>query len=147
MIADVIKNYDTKELIEYLKRKNIKFKEIYFKILYKKKITNLTFLELTEKKLKWYGIKGGSITVLVKFIESLSQKLYNYFLYKTLDDLKKILYKNNINRKNITNIKQFLPNNYYINFLRLYIINNNLFFFLSQSLRKLVMMINYTIIA
>ncbi len=52
MIADVIKNYDTKELIEYLKRKNIKFKEIYFKILYKKKITNLTFLELTEKKLK-----------------------------------------------------------------------------------------------
>ena len=53
-------------------------------------------------------MKGGSTIVFIKFIESLSQKLHNYFLYKTLDNLKKILYKNKINEKDITNIKQFL---------------------------------------
>ena len=44
---------------------------------------------------------------LVEFIESLSQKLCNYFSYKILDDLKEILYRNKINEKNIINIKQF----------------------------------------
>jgi len=65
--------------------------------------------KLTEKKLEHYGMKGGPATRLVNFIEGLSQKLQNYFSLKTLDNLKKMLYKNKVNREDITNIKQFTP--------------------------------------
>ncbi len=108
MISDIVKNFNMKKLIKYLKKKNLKFNDNNIKILYKKKISDLVFLELTEKKFKRYSMKGGPITVLVKFIESFSQKLCNYFSYKTLNDLKKILYKNKVNGNDITNIKQFL---------------------------------------
>ncbi len=49
MIVNVIKNYNIKELIKYLKRKDLKFKKIHFKILYKKEITGLIFFKLIEK--------------------------------------------------------------------------------------------------
>ena len=104
----MIKDFDIKKLIEYLKKKNLKFKKVYFKILQKEKIANLDFLKLTEEKLKYYSMKGGLIIRLVDFIKGLSQKLQNYSLFKTLDNLKKILYKNKINRKDIISIKQFI---------------------------------------
>ena len=105
---DIIKNYDIEEFIEYLKKKDLKFKKIHFKILHKKEITSLAFLELTKEKLEQYSIKEEPITIFIKFIESFNQKSHNYFLYKTLDNLKEILCKNKINEKDITNIKQFL---------------------------------------
>ncbi|PKC08501.1 hypothetical protein RhiirA5_173964 [Rhizophagus irregularis] len=54
-------------------------------------------------------MKGGPSTVLVEFIESLSQKLRNYSSLKTLDDLKKMLRRNKVNGEDITSIKQFTP--------------------------------------
>jgi hypothetical protein len=54
-------------------------------------------------------MKGGPATVLVEFIESLSQKLRNYSSLKTLDDLKEMLRRNKVNGEDITNIKQFTP--------------------------------------
>jgi hypothetical protein len=54
-------------------------------------------------------MKGGPVTVLVEFIESLGQKLRNYSSLKTLDDLKEMLRRNKVNEEDITNIKQFTP--------------------------------------
>ena len=64
-------------------------------------------------------MKGGLTTRLVDFIEDLSQKLWNYFLFKTLNDLKEILHRNKVNEKDITNIKQFTSGGWLINFLEL----------------------------
>jgi len=49
-MADVVKDFDTEELIEYLRKKDLKLKESHFKILRKEEITGLAFLELTEEK-------------------------------------------------------------------------------------------------
>ncbi len=46
-----------------------------------------------------------------EFIESLNQKLRNYSLLKTLDNLKEMLRKNKVNGEDITNIKQFTLGN------------------------------------
>ncbi|POG68395.1 hypothetical protein GLOIN_2v1778295 [Rhizophagus irregularis DAOM 181602=DAOM 197198] len=94
-MSDVVKDFNTEELIDYLERKDLKLDEDDIKIL--------------QEKLERYGMKGGPSTVLVEFIESLSQKLRNYSSLKTLDDLKKMLRRNKVNGEDITSIKQFTP--------------------------------------
>jgi len=47
-MADVIKDYDTEELIEYLKRKDLKLKDSHFKILRKEEL--LISLSLNQLK-------------------------------------------------------------------------------------------------
>jgi hypothetical protein len=108
-MSDVVKDFDTEGLIEYLERKDLKLDEDDIKILRKEKISGRSFLKLTEEKLERYGMKGGPATVLVEFIESLGQKLRNYSSLKTLDDLKEMLRRNKVNGEDITNIKQFTP--------------------------------------
>ena len=105
----MVKDFNTEELIDYLGRKDLKLDEDDIKILCKEKIVGRSFFKLTEEKLERYGMKGGPATVLVEFIESLSQKLRNYSSLKTLDDLKEMLHRNNVNGEDITNIKQFNP--------------------------------------
>jgi len=106
-MSDVIKDFNTEELIDYLGRKDLKLDEDDIKILRKEKIAGSDFLELTKEKLRSIGFALGPATRLTKFIEGLSQKLRNYFSLKTLDDLKKMLRRNKVNGKDITNIKQF----------------------------------------
>ena len=108
-MSDVVKDFNTEELIDYLERKDLKLTETHFKILRKEEIAGLDFLKLTEEKLERYGMKGGPATVLVEFIESLSQRLRNYSSLKTLDDLKEMLRRNKVNGEDITSIKQFTP--------------------------------------
>ena len=108
-MSDVVKDFDTEELIDYLGRKDLKLDEDDIKIFRKEKVTGRDFLKLTEKKLERYGMKGGPATRLVDFIEGLSQKLQNYSLLKTLNDLKEMLRRNKVNGEDITNIKQFTP--------------------------------------
>src|SRR5436189_5202744 len=74
-MSDVVKDFNTEELIDYLERKDLKLTETHFKILRKEEIAGLDFLKLTEEKLERYGMKGGPATRLVDFIEGLSQKL------------------------------------------------------------------------
>src|SRR6266511_1076271 len=105
----MVKEFNTKELIDYLERKDLKLDEDDIKIFRKEKISGRSFLKLTEEKLERYGMKGGPATVLVEFIEGLSQKLRNYSSLKTLDDLKEMLRRNKVNGEDITNIKQFTP--------------------------------------
>ena len=108
-MLDVVKDFNTEELIEYLGRKDLKLKESHFRTLRKEEITGLAFLKLTKEKFHDIGFALGPATVLVEFIEGLSQKLRNYSSLKTLDDLKEMLRRNKVNGEDITNIKQFTP--------------------------------------
>jgi len=108
-MSDVVKDFNTEELINYLERKDLKLDKDDIKIFRKEKVADRDFLKLTEEKLERYRMKGGSATRLVDFIEGLSQKLQNYSSLKTLDDLKKMLHKNKVNGEDIINIKQFTP--------------------------------------
>ncbi|CAB5393272.1 unnamed protein product [Rhizophagus irregularis] len=58
-MSDVVRDFNTEELIEYLGRKDLKLKESHFKILRKEEITGRSFLKLTEEKLERYGQWGG----------------------------------------------------------------------------------------
>ena len=108
-MSDVVKDFNTEELIEYLKKKNLKLEESHFKILRKEEIAGSDFLNTTKEEFQSYGMKAGPAKRLVEFIKSLGQKLRNYSLLKTLDNLKKILRRNKVNGEDITNIKQFTP--------------------------------------
>jgi len=90
-MSDVVKDFNMKELIKYLKKKNLKLEESHFKILYKKEIADSDFLNTNKEK----------------FIENLGQKLRNYSSLKTLDNLKEMLCRNKVNGEDITSIKQF----------------------------------------
>jgi len=107
MISNIVKDFNIEELIKYLKKKNLKLEKSHFKILCKEEISDLAFLDTTKENFRSYGLKAGPATILAKFIEGLSQKLRNYSLLKTLDDLKEMLRRNKVNGKDITNIKQF----------------------------------------
>src|SRR5947209_704213 len=87
-MADAVKDLDTEELIEYLRRRDLKLKESHFKILRKEEIAGSDFLDLTEDKFRSIGFALGPATRLAKFVEDLGQKLRTYSSYKTLDDLK-----------------------------------------------------------
>ncbi len=108
-MLDVVKDFNTEELIDYLERKDLKLDKDDIKIFRKEKVASRDFFKLIEEKLECYGMKGGLATRLVDFIKGLSQKLQNYFSLKTLNDLKRMLHKNKVNGKDITNIKQFTP--------------------------------------
>ena len=107
-MSDIVKDFNTEELIEYLKKKNLKLEESHFEILRKEEISGLTFLDTTKKDFR-SGLKAGPATTLAKFIEGLGQKLRNYSSLKALDDLKEMLRRNKVNGEDITNIKQFTP--------------------------------------
>ncbi|PKK57162.1 hypothetical protein RhiirC2_858334 [Rhizophagus irregularis] len=108
-MSDVVKDFDTEGLIEYLGRKNLKLDEDDIKILRKEKISGLAFLDTTKEEFRSYGLKAGPATTLAKFIEGLGQKIRNYSSLKTLDDLKEMLRRNKVNGEDIINIKQFTP--------------------------------------
>jgi len=98
-MSDVVKDFNTEELIEYLGRKDLKLDKNDIKILCKEKISDLAFLELTKEKFRNIGLALGPATTLAKFIKGLSQKLRNYSSFKTLNDLKEMLRRNKVNGK------------------------------------------------
>src|SRR6266542_4831280 len=108
-MSNVVKDFNTDELIDYLGRKDLKLDEDEIKILHKEKIAGPDFLNMTKEEFRSYDIKAGPAKRLAEFIEGLSQKLRNYSSLKTLDDLKEMLRRNKINGEDITNIKQFTP--------------------------------------
>ncbi len=71
-MSDVVKDFNTEELIKYLRRKDLKLKETYFKILHKEEITGLTFFKLTKEDFRSISFALGLATVLTKFIKGLS---------------------------------------------------------------------------
>ena len=74
-MSDVVKDFNTEELIEYLGRKDLKLDEDDIKILRKEKIAGLDFLNTTKEEFRSYGMKAGPAKRLAEFIKGLSQKL------------------------------------------------------------------------
>ncbi|PKC56372.1 hypothetical protein RhiirA1_474083 [Rhizophagus irregularis] len=68
-MSDVVKDFNTEELIDYLGRKDLKLKETHFKILRKEEITGLAFLKLTKEDFRSIGFALGPATVLAEIIE------------------------------------------------------------------------------
>jgi len=61
-----------KKFTKYLKKKDLKLKKTYFKILYKKEIISLAFFKLTKENFYNIGFILDLATVLAKFIKDLS---------------------------------------------------------------------------
>jgi len=74
-MLDIIKDFNTEKLIEYLKKKNLKLEEFHFKILRKEEIADSDFLNTSKEEFQSYGMKADPAKRLAEFIESLSQKL------------------------------------------------------------------------
>ncbi len=55
-MLNVIKDIDTKELIEYLERKDLKLDKDNIKIFCKEKVADYDFLKLIKEKLKHYTL-------------------------------------------------------------------------------------------
>src|SRR6266496_4711379 len=108
-MSDVVKDFNTEELIDYLGRKNLKLDKDDIKILRKEKIASPDFLKLTKEDFRSISFALGLTTRLTEFIEGFSQKLRNYSSLKTLDNLKEMLRRNKVNGEDITSIKQFTP--------------------------------------
>ncbi|CAG8758614.1 24026_t:CDS:2 [Dentiscutata erythropus] len=109
-MGDVVKDYNTEELIEYLRRKNLKLNEAHFEIFRQEEISGISFLELTKDDFINFGFKGGPSIILAKFVEELKeQKLRSFSSYKTVEELKELPREYKVNGDNITYIKQFIP--------------------------------------
>ncbi|RHZ89651.1 hypothetical protein Glove_13g185 [Diversispora epigaea] len=68
-----IKDYNTEELIEYLRKKNLKLNESHFGTLRVEEITGSSFLELTIDGFCSIGFMLGPATELIKFIAELKK--------------------------------------------------------------------------
>src|SRR6266511_223339 len=68
-MSDVVKDFNTEELIEYLGRKNLKLDKDDIKILCKEKIAGSDFLKLTKEDFRSIGFALGLTTRLTEFIK------------------------------------------------------------------------------
>ncbi|RHZ80834.1 hypothetical protein Glove_131g31 [Diversispora epigaea] len=68
-MADVVKDYDTDELIEYLRRKDLKLKESHFEIFQQEEITGRVFLTTSKKEYRDIGFSFGIASLLSDFAQ------------------------------------------------------------------------------
>lgn len=92
-LADKIKKYDTKELINFLRKEgDLKLDENDEEIIRKEKLTGRAFLKVTEEKLRSTGLGLGPASDLADFAkECKEKKLRSFSSYKTKADLEKVL--------------------------------------------------------
>ncbi|RHZ44027.1 hypothetical protein Glove_772g21 [Diversispora epigaea] len=97
-MGDVIKDYDTEELIDYLDRNNLKLIKADFDIFRRERITGHDFLKTTKEEFCSYGLKAGPAKRLADFVEGLNEtKLQCFSSYNSLDKLKTLLRKYKVN--------------------------------------------------
>ena len=63
IMSDVIKDFNTDELIDYLERKDLKLNEDDIKILRKEKISGLAFLDTTKEEFRSYGLNNNTCKI------------------------------------------------------------------------------------
>ena len=73
-MSDVVKELDTEELINYLRRRDLKLKDAHYKILRREEITGLDFLELTKEDFRSIGFALGPATKFIKLIGNLKEQ-------------------------------------------------------------------------
>src|SRR2546430_17693477 len=71
---DLVENWDTETLIDFLKEQNLKLEKKHFDILREEEINGLSFLDLTREDFEHYGFKGGPATLLAKEAKVLKEK-------------------------------------------------------------------------
>ena len=107
----MVENWDTETLIVHLKEQKLNLEKKHFDILRNEEITGLSFLDMTEEKLRSYGFKGGLATLLAKEAKTLKEKPKRaFFSYRSLSE---VLAKYDINSNSITSIPQFAPGKLY----------------------------------
>ncbi|RIA95222.1 hypothetical protein C1645_734195 [Glomus cerebriforme] len=102
--SSLIENWDTEDLIDFLKKLDFKLDEDDFTILRKKKIKGRSFLLMDEEKLERCGLEMGPALLLAEVIKSLKENKKHLFLSS-----KKILAKYNIDGNGIDSICQCPP--------------------------------------
>ncbi|CAG8708414.1 16414_t:CDS:2 [Dentiscutata erythropus] len=110
-LAEVIRNYKTKELIDFLrKEEDLVLDNDDLKIIKKEKITGCAFLKTTKEELRSLGLGFGPALDLSDFVRELGKyKLKAFSSYKSL---KEVLKKYNINGNGIGTICQFSSKTY-----------------------------------
>ncbi|CAG8516720.1 385_t:CDS:2 [Dentiscutata erythropus] len=90
-LAEVVRNYKTKELIDFLhKEKDLVLDDDDLKIIKKEKITGYAFLKTTKEELQSYGMSGGPASDLADFVKELGKcKLKAFSSYKSLREVLK----------------------------------------------------------
>ena len=84
----LVENWDTETLIVHLKEQKLNLEKKHFDILRNEEITGLSFLDMTEEKLRSYGFKGGPATLLAKEAKTLKEKPKRPFSsYKSLSEV------------------------------------------------------------
>src|SRR3954447_10927411 len=80
-LADEIKKYKTKELIDFLrKEEDLELSETAIKILEKEEVNGRDFLKVTEEKLRSYGMPEGSASNIAVFAKECKDKKLKVFL-------------------------------------------------------------------
>ncbi len=91
-LADEVKKYKTKELIDFLcKKEDLDLSEKVFEILEKEEISGCDFLKTTKQDFQEYGLKGGPATRLANFAKECKEKKRRAF--STYHSLKEVLAK------------------------------------------------------
>ncbi|CAG8646170.1 7942_t:CDS:2, partial [Paraglomus occultum] len=80
-MADVVKDFDTEELIEYLRKKDLKLKESHFKIFRKEEITGLDFLDMTKEEFRDIGFALGACYKTGKIYRGSRAKTKKLFVF------------------------------------------------------------------
>ncbi|SRR6266542_2760333 len=108
-LADKIKKYDMAKLIEFLQeQENLGLNEPAIKILENEEINSHAFINITEEKLRNYGMKGGPASNIAVFAkECKDKKLRLFSSYKTKKELSEVLCKYGIDSNEITKISPF----------------------------------------
>ncbi|PKK58988.1 hypothetical protein RhiirC2_795471 [Rhizophagus irregularis] len=107
----LVENWDTETLIDFLKEQNLKLDDKkHYDVLRNEEITGLSFLDMTEEKLRSYGFKGGPATLLAKEAKTLKEKLKRAF--SSYRSLKEVLAKYGIDGNGIGTIRRFPPATY-----------------------------------
>ena len=88
-LADEIKKYKTKELIDFLcKEEDLGLSEEALKILENEEVNGRTFFKITKEELERHGMKLGPATALVDFAkECKDKKLRAFSTYRSLKEV------------------------------------------------------------
>ena len=101
----LVENWDTETLIDFLKEQNLKLDDDDLGILRKKKITGLSFLEMTEEKFERCGLEMGPAILLAKEAKALKEKPKRAF--SSYRSLKEVLTKYGIDSNGTDTIPIF----------------------------------------